>query len=78
MQEIEGVRVCELNLRGLMSPLPLLSLKKTVNNTACDELRVVTTDPSSVNDFIAYSRDKHFFTTYTTINKEFYFTIKME
>lgn len=78
MQEIEGIRVCELNLRGLTGSLPLLKLKNTVNRVACDELRVVTTDPGSVNDFIAYSRNKHFFTTYTAFNREFYFTIKME
>ena len=42
---------------GLQCPMPLLKAKKALNALAAGErLRVVATDPSSVRDFAAFSR----------------------
>lgn len=43
---------CELDTSGLMCPLPLLRLKKTLVDMACGHVvRVTATDPASVLDF---------------------------
>lgn len=47
----------ELDARGLNCPLPILRTKKTLNNmTSGQVLRIVATDPGSVRDFQAFSR----------------------
>ena len=47
----------ELDARGLNCPLPILRTKKSLNDMLSGEvLRVLATDPSSVKDFQAFSR----------------------
>lgn len=47
----------ELDARGLNCPLPILKTKKALSEMASGQvLRVLATDPGSVRDFIAFSR----------------------
>jgi tRNA 2-thiouridine synthesizing protein A len=47
----------ELDARGLNCPLPILKTKKALADmTSGQVLRVVATDPGSVRDFQAFSR----------------------
>ncbi len=44
-----------LDTKGLNCPLPILKARKAINGlTAGDTLRVLATDPASVQDFQAY------------------------
>ena len=47
----------ELDVRGLNCPLPILRTKKSLNDmTSGQVLKVVATDPGSVRDFQAFSK----------------------
>ena len=47
----------ELDARGLNCPLPILRTKKTLNNMQSGQtLRILATDPGSVRDFQAFSK----------------------
>ena len=47
----------EVDARGLNCPLPILRTKKTLNDMASGQtIRVLATDPASVRDFQAFSR----------------------
>ena len=47
----------EIDTRGLNCPLPILKAKKSLNEMQSGQLlRVVATDPGSVRDFQAFSR----------------------
>ena len=47
----------QLDVRGLNCPLPILRAKKALKVMATGQcLRVVATDPGSVEDFAAFSR----------------------
>ncbi|MEO8626835.1 MAG: sulfurtransferase TusA family protein [Betaproteobacteria bacterium] len=47
----------ELDARGLNCPLPILRTKKLLNGMVSGEvIRVLATDPGSVRDFQAFSR----------------------
>jgi tRNA 2-thiouridine synthesizing protein A len=47
----------ELDARGLNCPLPILKAKKTLSDmTSGQILRIVATDPGSVKDFQAFSK----------------------
>jgi len=47
----------ELDARGLNCPLPILRAKKSLNDmTPGQVLKIVATDPGSVRDFQAFSR----------------------
>ena len=47
----------ELDTRGLNCPLPILKAKKSLNDMASGQLlKVVATDPGSMRDFQAFSR----------------------
>ena len=47
----------ELDARGLNCPLPILKAKKALADMASgDLLKVVSTDPGSMRDFQAFSR----------------------
>ena len=47
----------ELDARGLNCPLPILRSKKALTDMASGQvLRVLSTDPGSVKDFDAFSR----------------------
>ncbi len=47
----------ELDARGLNCPLPILRTKKSLNDmTTGQVLKIVATDPGSVRDFQAFSK----------------------
>ena len=47
----------EVDARGLLCPLPILRAKKALSTIASGKLlRVLATDPGSVRDFQAFSR----------------------
>ena len=47
----------EIDTRGLNCPLPILKAKKSLNDMQSGQLlRVISTDPGSVRDFQAFSR----------------------
>jgi tRNA 2-thiouridine synthesizing protein A len=47
----------ELDARGLNCPLPILKAKKALTDMASGQvLRIVSTDPGSVKDFEAFSK----------------------
>ncbi len=47
----------ELDARGLNCPLPILRCKKALNDMATGQvLRIIATDPGSVKDFQAFSK----------------------
>lgn len=47
----------EIDARGLNCPLPILRTKKCLNDMKSGEiLRILATDPGSVRDFQAFSR----------------------
>jgi len=47
----------ELDATGLNCPLPILRAKKTLNKMNSGEvLRIIATDPGSVKDFAAFSK----------------------
>jgi tRNA 2-thiouridine synthesizing protein A len=47
----------EVDARGLNCPLPILRAKKSLNDMASGQvLRILATDPGSVRDFQAFSR----------------------
>jgi tRNA 2-thiouridine synthesizing protein A len=68
----------ELDARGLNCPLPILRTKKSLNEMASGEvLRVLATDPGSVRDFQAFSRQTgHDLVTSSAENGEFVFVLK--
>ena len=47
----------EVDARGLNCPLPILRTKKALNDMVSGQsLRVISTDPGSVRDFIAFAK----------------------
>jgi len=47
----------ELDARGMNCPLPILRARKALNEMAAGQvLRIVATDPGSVKDFEAFSK----------------------
>lgn len=68
----------ELDARGLNCPLPILRTKKSLNEMASGEvLRVLATDPGSVRDFQAFSRQTgHELVTSSAENGQFVFVLK--
>jgi len=47
----------EVDARGLTCPLPILRLKKALSEVSAGRIvRVLATDPSSVKDFEAFTR----------------------
>lgn len=47
----------ELDARGLNCPLPILRAKKSINELKAGQvLRILATDPGSVKDFEAFSK----------------------
>ena len=47
----------ELDARGLHCPLPILRTKKTLNDMGSGQvLKILATDPGSVRDFQAFSK----------------------
>jgi len=68
----------ELDARGLNCPLPILRTKKSLNEMASGQvLRVLATDPGSVRDFQAFSRQTgHELLSATAEQGQFVFVLK--
>jgi len=65
----------ELDARGLNCPLPILRAKKALTDmTTGQVLRIVATDPGSVKDFEAFSKQTgNQLLSHSTTEKEFTF-----
>jgi tRNA 2-thiouridine synthesizing protein A len=63
----------ELDARGLNCPLPILRAKKSLNDMQSGQvLKIVATDPGSVKDFQAFSKQTgNELLSQTEANKEF-------
>ena len=68
----------ELDARGLNCPLPILRAKKALGElTSGQILRILATDPGSVKDFAAFSKQTgNELLSSAENNKEFEFYIK--
>jgi len=68
----------ELDARGLNCPLPILRTKKALTDMASGQvLKVLATDPGSVKDFAAFSRQTgHPLLSSKAAEKEFTFFMK--
>jgi TusA-related sulfurtransferase len=68
----------ELDARGLNCPLPILKAKKTLNEmTSGQILKIVATDPGSVKDFQAFSKQTgNELLSHETAGTEFVFFMK--
>ena len=68
----------ELDARGLNCPLPILRAKKALTDMASGQvLKVLATDPGSVKDFQAFSKQTgNALLASETVDKEFIFFMK--
>jgi tRNA 2-thiouridine synthesizing protein A len=68
----------ELDARGLNCPLPILRARKALAElTSGQVLRIVATDPGSVKDFEAFSKQTgNELLSHSEANKEFTFFMK--
>jgi tRNA 2-thiouridine synthesizing protein A len=68
----------ELDARGLNCPLPILRTKKALNDLASGQvLKVLATDPGSVKDFAAFSKQTgNALLSSEALEKEFIFFMK--
>ena len=68
----------ELDTRGLSCPLPILKTKKSLNDLASGQvLKIVATDPGSVKDMQAFSKQTgHALLSSEEQNKTFIFFMK--
>jgi tRNA 2-thiouridine synthesizing protein A len=68
----------ELDARGLNCPLPILRAKKALNELQSGQvLKIVATDPGSVKDFQAFSKQTgNDLLSQAEDNKEFTFFLK--
>ena len=68
----------ELDARGLNCPLPILRAKKSLNEmTSGQVLKIIATDPGSVKDFQAFSKQTgNELLSSETADKEFIFFMK--
>ncbi len=68
----------ELDARGLNCPLPILRTKKALTDMSSGQvLKVLATDPGSVKDFQAFSRQTgNSLLTSDAANQEFVFFMK--
>ncbi len=68
----------ELDARGLNCPLPILRAKKALNELKSGQvLKIVATDPGSVKDFQAFSKQTgNELLSHAEANKEFTFYMK--
>jgi tRNA 2-thiouridine synthesizing protein A len=68
----------DLDARGLNCPLPILRAKKALTEMSSGQvLRIVATDPGSVKDFQAFSRQTgNELLAHAEANKEFTFYMK--
>jgi tRNA 2-thiouridine synthesizing protein A len=70
----------ELDARGLNCPLPILRTKKALNEMQSGQvLKIVATDPGSVKDFQAFSKQTgNELLSHGEANKEFTFFMKLK
>jgi tRNA 2-thiouridine synthesizing protein A len=68
----------DLDARGLNCPLPILRAKKALTDMASGQvLRIVATDPGSVKDFQAFSKQTgNELLSHAEANEEFTFFMK--
>jgi tRNA 2-thiouridine synthesizing protein A len=68
----------ELDARGLNCPLPILRAKKALNDMQSGQvLKIVATDPGSVKDFQAFSKQTgNSLLSQAETGKEFVFFLK--
>ena len=68
----------ELDARGLNCPLPILRTKKALTDmTSGQVLKIIATDPGSVKDFQAFSKQTgNELLSSDTVDKEFIFFMK--
>ncbi len=68
----------DLDTRGLNCPLPILRAKKALNDMQSGQvLRIVATDPGSVKDFVAFSKQTgNELLSQAEANREFTFYMK--
>jgi len=68
----------ELDARGLNCPLPILRAKKALADMSSGQvLRIIATDPGSVKDFQAFSKQTgNDLLEHSESNKEFTFFMK--
>ena len=68
----------ELDARGLNCPLPILRAKKALNDMQSGQvLRILATDPGSVKDFQAFSKQTgNELLQHAEANKEYTFFLK--
>jgi tRNA 2-thiouridine synthesizing protein A len=68
----------ELDARGLNCPLPILRAKKALNELKSGQvLKILATDPGSVKDFQAFSKQTgNELLSHAEANKEFTFYMK--
>jgi tRNA 2-thiouridine synthesizing protein A len=68
----------ELDARGLNCPLPILRAKKALNDMQTGQvLKIVATDPGSVKDFQAFSKQTgNELLSHAAQQKEFVFFMK--
>ena len=68
----------ELDARGLNCPLPILRARKSLNRLEAGQvLKVISTDPGSVKDFIAFCKQTgNVLLDTVEQNNEFLFLIK--
>ena len=68
----------DLDARGLNCPLPILRAKKALTGMSSGEvLRIVATDPGSVKDFQAFSKQTgNELLSHAEANREFTFFMK--
>ena len=68
----------ELDARGLNCPLPILRAKKALNDMQSGQvLKIVATDPGSVKDFQAFSKQTgNELLSHAEAQKEFTFFMK--
>ncbi len=68
----------EIDTRGLNCPLPILRAKKALNDMQSGQvLRIMATDPGSVKDFVAFSKQTgNELLSQAEANREFTFYMK--
>ena len=68
----------ELDARGLNCPLPILRAKKALTDMVSGQvLKIVATDPGSVKDFAAFSKQTgNALLASETVDKDFIFFMK--
>ena len=68
----------ELDARGLNCPLPILRTKKSLTDMLSGQvLKIMATDPGSVKDFQAFSKQTgHELLSSAAANREFIFFMK--